>query len=125
MSGVEETARRSDTLPRDRGFFGHPFGLFTLFNTELWERFSYYGMRAILLYYLTASVAEGGVGRGARRDLRLVGLPAVRGRRLASRPDDRWPALGPVRRDRHRGRPRLPDGSRCRVLVRRHLPGGA
>src|SRR6218665_3175857 len=61
MSGVED-ARRSDTLPRDRGFFGHPFGLFTLFNTELWERFSYYGMRAILLFYLTASVAEGGLG---------------------------------------------------------------
>src|SRR3954465_12037404 len=49
-------------VPRDRAFFGHPLGLFTLFNTELWERFSYYGMRAILLYYLTASVAHGGLG---------------------------------------------------------------
>ena len=48
--GAAPSARKSDTLPRDRGFFGHPFGLFTLFNTELWERFSYYGMRAILLY---------------------------------------------------------------------------
>ncbi|AKU25460.1 hypothetical protein [Geobacillus sp. LC300] len=35
-----------------RGFFGHPKGLFTLFFTEFWERFSYYGMRAILVYYM-------------------------------------------------------------------------
>ena len=49
-------------VPRDRAFFGHPLGLFTLFNTELWERFSYYGMRAILLFYLTDSVAKGGLG---------------------------------------------------------------
>ena len=34
----------------DRGFLGHPSGLGTLFNAELWERFSYYGMRAILAY---------------------------------------------------------------------------
>jgi POT family proton-dependent oligopeptide transporter len=37
-------------------------GLATLFGTELWERFSYYGMRAILIYYITASIAEGGLG---------------------------------------------------------------
>jgi POT family proton-dependent oligopeptide transporter len=37
-------------------FFGHPRGLSTLFFTELWERFSYYGMRAILVLYLTAPV---------------------------------------------------------------------
>ncbi len=49
-------------VPRDRAFFGHPLGLFTLFNTELWERFSYYGMRAILLFYLTDTVADGGLG---------------------------------------------------------------
>jgi proton-dependent oligopeptide transporter, POT family len=44
------------------GFFGHPRGLATLFFTEMWERFSYYGMRAFLLYYITASVASGGLG---------------------------------------------------------------
>src|SRR4051812_26288774 len=49
-------------VPRDRAFFGHPLGLSTLFGTELWERFSYYGMRAILLYYLTDTVANGGLG---------------------------------------------------------------
>ncbi|MGV3489639.1 MAG: peptide MFS transporter [Tuberibacillus sp.] len=44
------------------GFFGHPKGLFTLFFTELWERFSYYGMRAILLYYMYDQVSHGGLG---------------------------------------------------------------
>ncbi len=37
----------------DSAFFGHPKGLFVCFMTELWERFSYYGMRALLIFYLT------------------------------------------------------------------------
>ena len=47
---------------RERQFFGQPFGLFTLFTTELWERFSYYGMRAILFYFLTDTAANSGLG---------------------------------------------------------------
>lgn len=43
-------------------WFGHPRGLSTLFFTEMWERFSYYGMRAFLILYMTASVANGGLG---------------------------------------------------------------
>ena len=43
-------------------FFGHPAGLGTLFFTELWERFSYYGMRALLVLFMVASIAEGGLG---------------------------------------------------------------
>jgi POT family proton-dependent oligopeptide transporter len=46
----------------DRSFFGHPRGLSTLFFTEMWERFSYYGMRAILILFMTATVAHGGLG---------------------------------------------------------------
>jgi proton-dependent oligopeptide transporter, POT family len=46
----------------DTGFFGHPRGLATLFFTEMWERFSYYGMRALLILFMTASVAKGGLG---------------------------------------------------------------
>ena len=46
----------------DRGFFGHPRGLSTLFFTEMWERFSYYGMKAILTLYMTKSLVEGGLG---------------------------------------------------------------
>ena len=45
-----------------KGFFGHPKGLFSLFFTEFWERFSYYGMRAILLYFMYDTVANGGLG---------------------------------------------------------------
>ena len=43
-------------------FLGHPRGLATLFFTEMWERFSYYGMRAILLFYMFYSVMDGGLG---------------------------------------------------------------
>ncbi|NJN41174.1 MAG: peptide MFS transporter [Flammeovirgaceae bacterium] len=46
----------------DKSFFGHPRGLATLFFTEMWERFSYYGIRAILILYMTAPVEYGGLG---------------------------------------------------------------
>jgi POT family proton-dependent oligopeptide transporter len=46
----------------DTRFFGHPWGLSTLFFTEMWERFSYYGMRALLILFMTAPVAAGGLG---------------------------------------------------------------
>jgi POT family proton-dependent oligopeptide transporter len=49
-------------MPTDRGFFGHPRGLQTLFFTEMWERFSYYGMRAILILFMVASPEAGGLG---------------------------------------------------------------
>jgi POT family proton-dependent oligopeptide transporter len=63
MSHVAAAAGRV-TAPAvdDRAFFGHPRGLLTLFFTEMWERFSYYGMRAFLLYYMVAPVAQGGLG---------------------------------------------------------------
>lgn len=47
---------------RDESWFGHPDGLSTLFFTEMWERFSYYGMRALLTLFMTAPVAMGGFG---------------------------------------------------------------
>ena len=51
------------TAARDTsGWAGHPRGLSTLFFTEMWERFSYYGMRAFLILYMTASVTNGGLG---------------------------------------------------------------
>ncbi|WP_172369102.1 oligopeptide:H+ symporter [Sporosarcina jiandibaonis] len=50
-----------DSVPQ-KGFFGHPKGLFTLFFTEFWERFSYYGMRAILVFYMYYEVSNGGLG---------------------------------------------------------------
>jgi proton-dependent oligopeptide transporter, POT family len=53
-------AARSPSM--DTRFFGHPWGLSTLFFTEMWERFSYYGMRALLILFMTAPVAAGGLG---------------------------------------------------------------
>ena len=47
---------------RDTAFFGHPAGLSTLFFTEMWERFSYYGMRAFLIFYMTRDVNLGALG---------------------------------------------------------------
>ncbi|MFB6342712.1 peptide MFS transporter [Saccharicrinis sp. FJH62] len=47
---------------KNTAFFGHPIGLLTLFSTEMWERFNYYGMRALLMLFLTASFATGGFG---------------------------------------------------------------
>ena len=46
----------------DRSLFGHPRGLATLFFTEMWERWSFYGMRSILTPFLAAEVARGGLG---------------------------------------------------------------
>lgn len=45
-----------------RTILGHPVGLFVLFFTEMWERFSYYGMRAILVLFLISTLSEGGFG---------------------------------------------------------------
>ena len=45
----------------EKQFFGHPRGLATLFFTEMWERFSYYGLRGLLVLYLTATLADGGM----------------------------------------------------------------
>ena len=54
-------------------WFGHPRGLSTLFFTEMWERFSYYGMRAFLILYMTASVANGGLGFDVRHAASVYG----------------------------------------------------
>jgi len=46
----------------DTRFFGHPRGLSTLFMTEMWERFSYYGLRPLLVLFMAAALTEGGFG---------------------------------------------------------------
>ncbi|MEV4319453.1 peptide MFS transporter [Actinocrispum sp. NPDC049592] len=56
-----------------RGFFGHPRGLANLFGTEMWERFSFYGMQAILAFYLYYSVTDGGLGLSKVTAAGLVG----------------------------------------------------
>jgi len=56
------------------GFAGHPQGLTTLFFTEMWERFSYYGMRALLILYMTAPLAQGGLGFDTPKAGHIYGL---------------------------------------------------
>ena len=55
-------------------FFGHPRGLATLFFTEMWERFSYYGMRALLVLFLVDAVARGGFGLDDKTATAIYGL---------------------------------------------------
>jgi proton-dependent oligopeptide transporter, POT family len=75
------------------GIAGHPRGLATLFFTELWERFSYYGMRAILVLYMVAPVTQGGLAFDTKRAASIYGtytmcvyLAALPGGLIA----DRW-----------------------------------
>src|SRR2546423_1692905 len=61
------------------GWFRHPRGLSTLFFTEMWERFSFYGLKALLILFMTASVAQGGLGFTAERGGGVLGWGRVGG----------------------------------------------
>jgi POT family proton-dependent oligopeptide transporter len=61
-------------LTNDRGFFGHPRGLSTLFFTEMWERFSYYGLRPLLVLFMAAALVDGGFGFSREQASAIVGL---------------------------------------------------
>ncbi len=61
-------------VPGSGTWLGHPRGLATLFFTEMWERFSYYGMRALLLLYMTAALNAGGLGMSDARGGAVYGL---------------------------------------------------
>ncbi len=58
---IDATGVSSTQIQDTGGFFGHPKGLSTLFFTEMWERFSFYGLRAILFLYMTTEIAKGGL----------------------------------------------------------------
>lgn len=62
-----------DEITERKGIQGHPRGLNVLFFTELWERFSYYGMRAILILFLTATAATGGLGLSTEKAAAIYG----------------------------------------------------
>jgi len=67
-------AVRDRAVGQEATFFGHPRGLSTLFVTEMWERFSYYGMRALLILFMTAAPAAGGLGYDATTAGAVYGL---------------------------------------------------
>src|SRR3954471_11396014 len=80
----------------NRAFFGHPRGLSTAFFTEFWERFSYYGIRPLLVLFMTAALAQGGFGFTREAASSIVGIYAS-SVYLASLPGgwiaDRWLGL--------------------------------
>src|SRR4026209_363855 len=67
LRGAEPVLDRS-------GLAAHPRGLSILFFTEMWERFSYYVMRALLILFMTAGAAQGGLGWDAKRAGAIYGL---------------------------------------------------
>ncbi len=58
----------------DTGFFGHPKGLQTLFLTEMWERMSYYGMRGLLVIFMTAALTDGGLAMTTATATAIYGI---------------------------------------------------
>ena len=84
------------SLTDDRSFFGHPRGLSTLFFTEMWERFSYYGIRPLLVLFMSAALVDGGFGFDRAKASAIVGIYAA-SVYLASLPGgwvaDRWLGL--------------------------------
>jgi POT family proton-dependent oligopeptide transporter len=78
---AQETGVATDSPPpvpgADRGFFGHPRGLSTLFFTEMWERFSYYGLRPLLILFMSAALADGGFGFERNQASAIVGIYAA------------------------------------------------
>jgi len=71
---LPDVALATRTNYLDSSFFGHPRGLATLFLTEMWERFSYYGMRALLILFMTASPTIGGLGFAVPKAAAIYGL---------------------------------------------------
>jgi proton-dependent oligopeptide transporter, POT family len=62
------------SVQTDTRFFGHPRGLATLFFTEMWERYSYYGTRALLILYMTAATTTGGLGFSVMKSGAIYGF---------------------------------------------------
>jgi POT family proton-dependent oligopeptide transporter len=61
-------------MPAERELFGQPRGLYTLFFTEMWERFTYYGMRAMLILFMVDAISHGGLGIDDRTASSIYGL---------------------------------------------------
>ncbi len=70
----ETRGAQRDPFRTEADFFGHPRGLSTLFFTEMWERFSYYGMRGILLLFMVDAIQTGGLGMTDGKAAAIYGL---------------------------------------------------
>lgn len=85
-------AATQHATPAKGGFFGHPWGLANLAGVEMWERFSFYGMQALLAFYIYYSATDGGLGMSQAAATSIVGaygglvyLSAVLGAWVADR----------------------------------------
>ena len=66
---------QSSVNPKEsRTFFGHPYPLGSLFFTEMWERFSFYGIRPLLILFMAATVYDGGMGLARENASAIVGI---------------------------------------------------
>jgi proton-dependent oligopeptide transporter, POT family len=74
---IQETPRATTTAPKSDTWAGQPRGLSTLFFTEMWERFSYYGIRPLLVLFMTAALADGGFGFPRSEAAAIVGIYAA------------------------------------------------
>src|SRR5262247_489494 len=73
----DEPPRAVESAAADRSFFGQPTGLSTCFFTEMWERFSYYGIRPLLVLFMAAAVTQGGFGIERSQASAIVGIYAA------------------------------------------------
>jgi POT family proton-dependent oligopeptide transporter len=73
---LDEAPPVDPRITGDRSFFGHPRGLSTLFFTEMWERFSFYGIRPLLILFMTAALVDGGFGFERTQAGAIVGIYA-------------------------------------------------
>ena len=73
----DETPPGFEEYTGNRRFFGHPEGLSTLFFTEMWERFSYYGIRPLLILFMTAALTSGGFAFDRQTAAAIVGIYAA------------------------------------------------
>lgn len=73
-TALSDPPRAPYAASQDTGFFGHPRGLSTLFFTEMWERFSYYGLRPLLVLFMAAALSQGGFGFDRGQASAIVGI---------------------------------------------------
>ena len=71
---IDHTGVAKTEVSDTSGFGGHPRGLPTLFFTEMWERFSYYGLRPLLVLFMSAALAQGGFGFERGEASAIVGI---------------------------------------------------
>jgi POT family proton-dependent oligopeptide transporter len=76
-SASSRAAPSRNAASADTHFFGHPRGLSTLFFTEMWERFSYYGIRPLLVLFMSAALTRGGFGFSREQASAIVGIYAA------------------------------------------------